>query len=80
MIFAIDSHRRYQDNVFQENDTKRICIGSVQGSFSIELIKALSWCTVITAANVVPDASPAVNLRIWEFTIVEAWRTGPNYN
>ena len=61
MIFAIDSHRRYQDNVFQENDTKRICIGSVQGSFSIELINVLSWCTVIKAAVDVPDERPVAS-------------------
>ena len=57
-ILAIDSHSRYLDNGSQLKDAKRLCIGSVHGTFSIELINVLSWCTVIKAAEDVPDKRP----------------------
>jgi hypothetical protein len=57
-ILAIDSRSRYLDNGLQLKDAKRLCIGSVHGTFSIQLINALSWCTVIKAAEVVPDKRP----------------------
>jgi hypothetical protein len=60
-ILAIDSHKRYLDNGFQRKGTKRLCIGSVHGSFSIELINVLSWCTVIKAAVDVPDERPVAS-------------------
>ena len=56
--------------LLQITKAKRLCIGSVHGTFSIELINVLSWCTVIKtrAAIVVPDENP------------DAEDAGPNYN
>ena len=48
VILAIDSRERYRDNAFYGIRLLRGDVSAAeQGTFSIELINGLSWCTVI---------------------------------